>query len=271
LCKASEEEAENSKELLKIYEDCSGQIINTDKSAVMFSSNTGEDQRRKVREIMSIRAETRSEKYLGLPVYVGRSRTDVFAYLKERVWQRIQGWKEKLLSKTGKEIMIKAVAQAIPVFAMGCFDLTKEICGQISAMISKYWRNNQDKENSIHWISWERLTQPKKEGGLGFRDLHSFNMAMLAKQGWRLIQTPESLCARILKAKYFPNTSVLQAKVKDGCSYTWRSIMQRVEVLKEGVIWRVGNGAGIHIWGCWPTGSPSDDSELVSRPLVSDH
>jgi len=152
LCKASEEEAENSKELLKIYEDCSGQIINTDKSAVMFSSNTGEDQRRKV--------ETRSEKYLGLPVYVGRSRTDVFAYLKERVWQRIQGWKEKLLSKAGKEIMIKAVAQAIPVFAMGCFDLTKEICGQISAMISKYWWNNQDKENNIHWVSLERLTQP---------------------------------------------------------------------------------------------------------------
>jgi len=104
---------------------------------------------------MSIRAETRSAKYLGLPVYVGRSRTDVFAYLKERVWQRIQGWKEKLLSKTGKEIMIKAVAQAIPVFAMGCFDLTKEICGQISAMIAKYWWNNKDKENSIHWVSWD--------------------------------------------------------------------------------------------------------------------
>lgn len=164
------------------------------------------------------------------------------------MWQRIQGWKEKLLSKAGKEIIIKAVAQAIPVFAMGCFDITKEICGQISALIAKYWWNNQDKENSIHWLSWEKLILPKDEGGLGFRDLHSFNMAMLAKQGWRLIQTPDSLCARILKAKYFPNTSLLSAKLKDGCSYTWRSIMQGVEVLRDGVIWRVGNGQSINIW-----------------------
>jgi hypothetical protein len=72
-----------------------------------------------------------------LPVSVGRSKTNVFACLKERIWQHIQGWKEKLLLKAGKEIMIKAVAQAIPVFAMGCFDITKEMCSQISSVIAK--------------------------------------------------------------------------------------------------------------------------------------
>jgi hypothetical protein len=73
-------------------------------------------------------------------------------------------------------------------------------------------------------------------------------MAILAKQGWRLIQNPDSFCARILKAKYFPNTSLLSATLKDGCSYTWRSIMQGVEVLRDGVIWRVVNGQSIKIW-----------------------
>jgi len=166
LCKANEQEAEKLKELLKVYEECSGQAINTDKSAVMFSVNTGENSRRRVREILRIRAETRSEKYLGMPVYVGKSRSEVFAYLKERVWQRIQGWKEKLLSKAGKEIMIKAVAQAVPVFVMGCFDITKEICGQIGTLIAKYWWNNQDKDNSMHWLSWEKLVLPKERGDL---------------------------------------------------------------------------------------------------------
>ena len=93
LCKANEQEAEKLKELLKVYEECSGQAINTDKSAVMFSVNTGGNSRRRVREILRIRAETRSEKYLGMPVYVGKSRSEVSAYLKERVWQRIQGWR----------------------------------------------------------------------------------------------------------------------------------------------------------------------------------
>lgn len=129
-------------------------------------------------------------------------------------------WKEKMLSKEGKEILIKAVAQAIPIFAMGYFDITKEMCSQVSTMIAKYWWSNQDKEHSMHWISW-----------LGFRDLHYFNMA---KQGWRLLNNPDSLCAKILKAKYFSNTGVLEAKALACCSYTRRSIVQGIKMYWKG-------------------------------------
>jgi hypothetical protein len=63
-----------------------------------------------------------------------------------------------MLSWAGKEILIKAVAQAIPTFVMGRFDITKEMCDQISTMIGWYWSSNQDKDNKIHWIGWEKLT-----------------------------------------------------------------------------------------------------------------
>ena len=106
------------------------------------------------------------ERYLGLPVYVAQSRTKVFAYLKERIWSRIQWWKEKLLSRTGKEVLLKD---------MGCFDITKEICEQISTMICRYWWSNQDSDNKMHWIKWEKLTEPKSEGGFGLRDIHTFS------------------------------------------------------------------------------------------------
>ena len=64
-------------------------------------------------------------------------------------------------------------------------------------------------------MAWWRICIPKKDGGMGFRDLHSFNLAMLAQQSWRLISTPDSLCARVLKAKYYPNCNLLKAGPKN--------------------------------------------------------
>ena len=89
-------------------------------------------------EILDLTQETLTSRYLGLPVYMGRSKASVFGYLKERVWKRIQGWKEKLLSKAGKEPLIKAVAQSIPSYAMPCFDLTKSLCDEMGKMTCRY-------------------------------------------------------------------------------------------------------------------------------------
>jgi hypothetical protein len=81
-------------------------------------------------------------------------------------------------------------------------------------MVSRYWWSQQDKTNKIHWLSWEKLTMSKKEGGLGFRDLHMFNISRLARQAWRLLTNLNSLCGRVLKAKYFPNSSILGCQAK---------------------------------------------------------
>ena len=171
-----------------------------------------------------------------------------FAYIKQKIWCRVQGWLEKMLSKAGKEILVKAVAQAIPTYAMSCFDITKTLCDQNSSMVSRYWWSQQDKTNKVHWLSWEKLTKSKKKGGLGFRDLHLFNIAMLARQAWRLLTNPDSLCGKVLKAKYFPHSTILEGQAKGGISYSWRSILHGVDLLKKGLIWRVGDGRHINIW-----------------------
>ena len=93
----------------------------------MFSRNAKSADKERMMAALDIRDEGRNEKYLGLPVYMGKSKEKTFAYLKDKVWKRVQGWKEKLLSKAGKEIFVKVVAQAIPSYTMSCFDLTKKV------------------------------------------------------------------------------------------------------------------------------------------------
>jgi hypothetical protein len=81
-----------------------------------------------------------------------------------------------------------------------------------------------------------------ERGGLGYRDLH-------ARQGWRLLlNPPDSPCAQVLKSKYFPDGDLLSVVEKPGISYSWRSIVQGVHAIKDGLIWRVGDGTQINIW-----------------------
>ena len=100
----------------------------------------------------------------------------------------------------------------------------------------------------MHWLSWKQLCLAKKNGGLGFWDLKCFNLALLAKQCWRLLNNQDSLFYKVYKAKYFPNTSFLEAAVPNHSSYAWGSITQWQHLIIQGSRWRVGDGSLINIW-----------------------
>ena len=92
------------------------------------------------------------------------------------------------------------------------------------------------------------MCKSKMNGGMWFKNLQAFNLAMLPNQGWRLILNPNSLVAQIYRARYYPHGDVFQAKLGSSPSYTWRSIFNGLEVVKRGTRWRVGNGEIILIW-----------------------
>lgn len=100
----------------------------------------------------------------------------------------------------------------------------------------------------MHWVSWDIMSSRKEKGDLGFRDLHLFNLAMLARQDWRIIQNPDSLCAQVLRAKYGNNGSLLNAQEVPGISYTWRSVIRGFQALNKGLNWRMGDCSNIQIW-----------------------
>ncbi|KAL3846296.1 hypothetical protein ACJIZ3_003699 [Penstemon smallii] len=251
------------KNILNTYGKASGQDINFDKSAIVISKNTAEIDILRVQSILPVRIEDKHDRYLGLPMVLGKSKKEVFGYIRDKIWERVQGWNEKTLSKAGKEILIKAVLQAIPTYVMGCFKLPKTFIHELETLISSFWWDDKDKKK-IHWVKWNDLCSSKMEGGLGFRDLEAFNLALLAKQGWRIIQKPESLLSRILKARYFKSCDFMQANLGSNPSFTWRSILEARPILERGMRWRVGNGLKIRIWGCrW---LPRPNTFMVSSP-----
>ena len=162
-CKANGQECQYLIEILQLYEAASGQKINADKSSVFFSNNTPDDRRCEVLNVLGPMQDTRHKKYLGLPSIIGKSRVKIFAEVKERVEKKLSGWKEKMLSVGGREVLIKAVAQAIPTYTMSCFQIPKSICDDIegesssgdarSPLWKKLWHLNIPPK--VHIFAWK--------------------------------------------------------------------------------------------------------------------
>lgn len=250
-CRANFRELGNVMNILKRYELASGHMLNTQKTSNFYNWNTGQPfiDIDFITSSTGIVASQNFDKYLGLLAMVGRSKLRTFDAIKSRVQRRLDGWKEKLLSQAGKEMLLKAVAQAIPSYCMSIFLLPTSLCREVNVMMNRYWWGIQPSSKGILWKSWTKLGMSKRKGGLGFRDLHLFNLALLAKQAWRLIQDQDSVAAKFLKEKYFPQGPFLQAQLGHRPCYTWRSIFQGKYIVEQGKGWRVGNGEMIKVWG----------------------
>jgi hypothetical protein len=93
---------------------------------------------------------------------------------------------------------------------------------------------------------------------MGFRDMKKFNQALLARQAWRLIQFPDSLCARLLKARYYPNRDIVDTVFPSDASPTWKGVERGLELAKKGIVWRIGLGSKVQAWrDLWINREPS--------------
>ena len=120
-----------------------------------------------VKDSLQVHNETLCERYLGMPTDVGHSKNGTFKYLLDRVWEKIRGWMEKLLSSTGKEVLIKSVAQAIPVFSMSCFRLPRGVCLDIESLIRQFWWGSKRGKRKPSWVAWDVMIRPKYIGVWG--------------------------------------------------------------------------------------------------------
>jgi hypothetical protein len=245
--RASVEEATRVQQIVDIYANGTGQLINPTKCSIIFSKSTPQVIQTEIRAVLNVVNQEFEEKYLGLPTPEGRMHKGRFMNLQSRLCQHLMAWGD-MLSQSAREILIKAIAQTILAYVMGVLKLPFSVCDELTRLIRDYWWGVEQGKRKTHWINWNTMLRSKVQGGMGFRDMRLFNQALLARQAWRLISCPDSLCARVLKARYYPRGNLFDTVFTSNPYSTWTAISHGLELLKKGLVWRVGNGKNIRIW-----------------------
>ncbi|XP_052886915.1 uncharacterized protein LOC128295389 [Gossypium arboreum] len=212
------------------FSRASGQEINKDKSMILFSPKTPRDSRLSVSSLLGMRTVEKLDSYLGLPLPVGRKKSLAFTDIINRCTCRVKSWSKHLLSYGGKEVFIKAIIQAIPSYAFSVFLAPKGTIEELHSQMGRMWWTNNDKMRGWAMMAWRKMCHPKGMGGMGFRNLYLFNLALLGRQGtYSVISGATSL--------HSPRQALPKA----------------MNALKDGFIWQVGDGNGIDLrrahWG----------------------
>ena len=157
----------NIRETLDSFCDLSGLKVNLRKSKVFFSPNVDLDQRSELSEVLGFSSTPNLGKYLGFPLKHSGATSQDFNFVIERVQNKLQGWKSKLLSKVGRVVLSQAVISATPAYVMqGCI-LPQRVLSSIDKINRNFVWGSTNEVKRMHMVSWKKITKPKARGGLG--------------------------------------------------------------------------------------------------------
>ncbi|CAA7057126.1 unnamed protein product [Microthlaspi erraticum] len=223
-------------------------MISLQKSSITFSNKTPQEIRARVKSSLGIQKEGGQGKYLGLPESFGRKKKNLFTMIVDRIRQRSINYSSRFLSSAGKFTMLKSVLASIPTYSMSCFKLPMGLCKRIQSALTRFWWDSKPGKRKMCWLSWEKLTRSKNQGGLGFREIQSFNDSLLAKISWRILTNPSSLLSRILKGKYCQDHDFLDVPISSSTSHGWRGILIGRGLLKSNLGKAIEDGEASSLW-----------------------
>ncbi|GLT63476.1 hypothetical protein SLA2020_360390 [Shorea laevis] len=256
--KATTSNAFYLKQLLDFFCFRSGQSINQEKSKVLFSGNVNSSTRQDICQILGYVETLSLGKYLGFPISPRKIKKSDCGFIVDKVRAKLTGWKANMLSFAGRATLVSSVLASIPNYYMQGMFLPASIQNELDTISRNFIWGSTSTKKKANLISWDRITQPKKVGGIGIRASKEANQAAMAKLHWRLTTETQKPWAKAFISKYkiktpYHNFSMLSSPV---C----KDIAKGRDIIDKGINWIPRDGSRIYFW---------QDRWLLKDPLCS--
>ena len=213
----------NMKFILFCFEAMSGMKINYNKSEI-FGFGIDTELQEEVARVFGCIVGQLPMIYLGLPVNDIKISKAQFSYVSDKANKRLATWKCDTLSSGGKATIINSCLSSIPMYTMGVYQLYEGNFQALDKVRSRFFWQGTNKKRKYHMVKWEALARPKEWGGLGFLEVKTMNICLLAKWLERLEVEEGSLCVELLRKKYLGNRSIFQITRTSGSQF-WRGLL----------------------------------------------
>lgn len=216
--------------------------VNINKSKAITSLGVRPEVCEEIRAIAPIPFVRDLGTYLGFTLSSGRASRSKFNFLLENIQRKLESWKTNLLNVAGRACLARSVIATIPTYVMQVFWLPRSIIHRINQIMRSFIWSKNSGQRGWHLIKWDTVTLPRKDGGLGLKEMGDFNTSFMGKVVWALAQNSNKLCFRVLEHRYLQGRSILEEKVRLNASPVWKGILKARDKLKGGYRFRLGNG-----------------------------
>jgi hypothetical protein len=137
----------------------------------------------------------------------GKARKQDFVDVYDRIVSKLASWKSRLLNKPGRVVLANAVISSFPSYQMQIQWLLQGMCDDLDKTVRRFiWKGTGD--SGMHLVGWDKISQPRRYGGLGVRVARLQNLSLLRKLIWEVLNTPDELWVRLMTEKYLKGRSI---------------------------------------------------------------
>jgi len=168
--------------------------------------------------------------------------------------RQLSKWKQRHISFGGRVTLIQSVRTSIPIYFFSFFRVLQLVVDKLVKIQRRFlWGGGSD-QSKISWIRWDTVYLPKERGGLGIKDINSFNLALLGKWKWHLLRNQGELWAKVVESKYGGWRGLEEVGRAANESAWWKDLKKvaiqsyQGRALQDGFRWKVGVGDKIKFW-----------------------
>ncbi|XP_020253777.1 uncharacterized protein LOC109830826 [Asparagus officinalis] len=236
------------KAILYIFEDISGLGINYSKSSLLYFGNI-QNRGLSLSSALNCRFDSLPIKYLGLPLKRGKLSKSDWQPLLNNLHHKLASWKCNCLSYGGRLVLLNSVLTSIPLYFMSFYKLPGWLIKEVDKIRRNFlWSGKSVSKPFKCLVNWKRVCMNKLEGGLGVKDLKTFNISLLSKWLWKCLDRDSYIGAFLYHLYVRKGSSLQSVASKASNSLVWNDIISNKYVFLQLLSWSLGSGDKIRFW-----------------------